>query len=284
MGAYMIRITRRNLLYFFVYGFACIGFFLIAGYILLTFGITNTDGIIDTQTKNFLDKKILEDSYTTFPLAHTKEWVAFRVAVAKDKPVISKVAQETGVEERLLVAVLVPEQMRLYHTDRPVFKRFFEPLKVLGSQSQFSWGLFGIKEDTALQVERNLHSKNSPFYLGKNFETILSFSENDIGTTSERFARITDTRDHYYTYLYTALFIKQIQTQWEKAGYPINQRPEIIATLWNLGISRSKPNRNPQSGGAEIAINGKKYSFGSLADAFYTSDELIEIYPKHTSK
>ncbi len=259
--------------------FAIIGFVLVLGYFAVRFGFTNTRGVIDTQTENFIKKPAKHQSgYEVFPLAHTPEWVAFRQAIAKDLPVITKVSKETGVPARLLVAILVPEQMRLFYSDRPVFKRFFEPLKILGSQSQFSFGIFGIKDETALAVENNLVNKNSPFYLGKNFETMLAFSSStDI--TNERFARITDEHNHVYGYRYAALYVLQIQSQWKKAGYPINSRPEIIATLWNLGFEKSKPKKNPSSGGAVLTINDTKYSFGEIARLFYYSDEMVELFP-----
>jgi len=263
-----------------LYIFAFIGFFLVAGYVAVRYGFTNTQGIIDVQSKTFLSKKISDDEYTIFPLAHTKEWIAFRLAVAKDKQLIDAISKETGVPSRLLVSVLVPEQMRLFYTDRPVFKQFFEPLKILGSQTQFSWGIFGIKEETALEVESHLHNTRSPYYLGKAYENKLVFNDMSTGTSSERFTRITDQRNHRYAYLYAALYLAQIQKQWKDAGYSITNRPDIFATLWNLGFSKSKPNSNPKSGGAEIDINGEKYSFGSLASEFYYSDELIELFPR----
>ena len=260
--------------------FAIIGFTLVVGYFAIKNGLTKTKGKIDSQTENFIQKSDvgLKTGYELFPLAHTPEWIAFRQAVIKDLPIITKISKETGVPSRLLIAILVPEQMRLFYSDRPVFKRFFEPLKVLGSQSQFSFGIFGIKNDTAKIVEQNLITKNSPFYLGKPFENMLSFST----TTNidiERFTRITDEHNHLYGYKYVALYILQIQAQWKKAGHPIDTRPEIVATLWNLGFEKSKPNKNPRSGGAILTINNIQYSFGEIARLFYYSDEMIEIFP-----
>jgi hypothetical protein len=69
-------------------------------------------------------------------------------------------------------------------------------------------------------------------------------------------------------------------TQWEKAGFPINDKPDIIATLYNLGYSKSQPHANPESGGAQITVSGTSYSFGSLGAIFYYSDELSDIFPR----
>ena len=255
--------------------FSIIGFILVAGYCALRFGLTNTTGIIDEQNTSFL-KINADDTYQVFPLEHTPEWIAFRQAVVKDLQVLQKVSKITGVPERLLVAILVPEQMRLFYTDRAVFKQVFAPLKILGSQSKFSFGIFGIKDETARAVEAHLHDVRSPYYLGKSFEQLLDTSST---STEEWFSRITDQHNHYYGYLYAALYVKQIEQQWSKAGFPIENNPAVIATLWNLGFEKSKPHRNPLSGGAAIDIHGKVYSFGELASAFYYSDEMIEIFP-----
>lgn len=259
--------------------FALIGFVLTSGYVAVRFGFTNTEGIIDNQTKSFISRQEKAiPTYKDFPLAHTPEWIAFRQAIVKDLPMITKVSKETGIPARLLVAILVPEQMRLFHGSRSVFKSVFEPLKVLGSQSQFSWGIFGIKDDTAKNVESHLKDSTSPYYLGKNFENSLRFaSSTDID--QERYLRITDEHNHLFSYRYAALYILEIQTQWRKQGFPINNKPEIIATLWNLGFGKSKPHANPTSGGAVLDIDGKKYSFGEIAGLFYYSDEMIEVFP-----
>ena len=146
------------------------------------------------------------------------------------------------------------------------------------------WGIYGIKEETAKAVELHLKDTTSPYYLGKSFENTLSFSSST-SKDKERFERIIDEHNHTYTYLYTALFVKQVITQWQKAGFPINNNPAVIATLWNLGFSKSEPKQDPKSGGAAIDINGKTYSFGALSAAFYYSDELLEVFPpSSTSK
>jgi len=145
-------------------------------------------------------------------------------------------------------------------------------------QSQFSWGVMGVKQDTARQIEMNLKNPQSPWYLGPDFEHVLDFKTNDPDT--ERFNRLTDEHDRSYSYLYLALMIKEMENQWQKAGFPIDNRPDIIATLCNIGFDNSDPNANPQSGGAEIDIGTTTYSFGSLAGAFYNSNELVSEFPR----
>jgi len=172
------------------------------------------------------------------------------------------------------------EQMRLYTSDRELFKKIFEPLKILGVQSQFSWGVLGLKQETLIQIEKNLKNTTSTLYLDKNYQNMLDFSTSTENIDAERFMRVTDEHNHYYTYLYAAIFLKEIEKQWSNAGFDISGKPEILATLYNIGFAHSIPNANPQVGGAEIEIAKTKYSFGGLAYEFYYSNELLDIFPR----
>jgi hypothetical protein len=99
-----------------------------------------------------------------------------------------------------------------------------------------------------------------------------------MSTSSARFLRLTDSKNHYYSYLYTALFIKQISAQWQREGFRIADRPEILATLFNLGFDKSVPKANPKVAGAEVTVGGETYTFGRLAYEFYYSGELIDTF------
>lgn len=260
-----------------IYIFAIVGFFLTAGYVAVRLGLTNTRGIIDNQRQDFLSGT----ATSTPEWASLPEWQTLKMAILKDKGLIDSASQTSGVPSRLIVAELATEQMRFFFDDRESYKKFFEPLKILGSQTQFSWGVMGIKEETALQIEKNLKDTTSPFYLGSKYENLLDFNTaTSTGITDQRFIRMTDQHAHYYSYLYAGLYLKQIETQWKNAGFNISNRPDILSTLYNIGFKNSKPNANPQSGGAEIPIAGKTYSFGSFAGAFYNSNELLMEFPR----
>jgi hypothetical protein len=260
-----------------VYIFALTGLFLVLGFFAVKFGLTNTKGIIDTQRDWFLNGG-QATATTTPPWASTEEWGILDQAITRDEQVIKMAGQDSGVSPRLIVANLMTEQLRLFFTEREFYKQFFFPLKILGSQTQFSWGVMGMKEATAIQVESNLKDPSSPFYLGPEYEHKLDFKTPDV--TSERFARMTDQHDHYYSYLYAGLYMKEIETEWQKAGYSIGDRPEIVSTLYNIGFDNSKPNPSPAMGGAQIQIGPQAYSFGGLAGEFYYSNLLTDIFPR----
>lgn len=207
----------------------------------------------------------------------TEEWSFFKSAVLKDRTVIDKVANETGISSRLIVSELAAEQMRLFYSNRGWFKKAISPLKVLGSMTQFSWGVSGIKAETAIKIESNLKDSTSPFYLGSQFEHFLDFKTKDVG--QERFTRITDDRNRYYAYLYLALYNKEIIQQWTKSGFSVTDRPEVLATLYNIGFNHSVPNANPQTGGSVLTIGGESISFGRFSYEFYYSNELLDDFP-----
>lgn len=269
----------RKIFDFTVYTFAIIGAILMFGYFASKSDFTKNAGVITVETDYFSKSRNLIDN-KNYAWLNTEEYISLKESMKDEKIVLGRVEKETGIKSRLLTSILFVEQMRLFNSDRELFKKVFEPLKMLGVQSQFSWGVLGLKQDTLIQIENNLKNPSSPYYLGLNSEKLLDFSTSTENQDSARFMRVTDEHNHYYTYLYAALFLKQIEKQWQTAGFDISDRPEILATLYNIGFVHSVPKANPQSGGAEIDISGTKYSFGQLAYEFYYSNELTELFPR----
>ncbi len=269
--------------------FALIGLFFTIVFVGMQFGFFNVPGTI-AERNRFFTEHISPNEQTAAAIRsgcasaspclwnETPEWAVVREGLRKDKEVISRVAQETGVPARLIAAVVVPEQLRFFTSEREVFKRYFEPLKILGSLSQFSLGVSGIKEDTAHAIEQHASDPSSPFYPGAGYDALLAYPD-DADPTRERFLRLTDAKDHYYSYLYTAIFLKEVTMQWANEGYAIAHAPGITTTLFNIGFDRSIPKPNPKTGGALIEIGGTKYTFGELGAYFYDSEELRDIFP-----
>jgi len=210
-----------------------------------------------------------------FTWANAESWDIITAAILKDEAVIKRAAADAGVSPRLIVSILVVEQLRLYNTQREFYEKFFKPLQILANANKMAWGVMAIKEATAIDIENNLKNKNSSFYLGPNYENVLNFSTGDIA--KDRYNRLTNPKDHYYSYFYGALLIKQIITQWENKGYNIANRPELIATLFNIGFMKSSPKDNPQVGGSIITLDDIDYTFGSLSHEFYYSNLIPQF-------
>ncbi len=209
----------------------------------------------------------------------TPEWEVIQVGLTKDQAIIKDVSVKTGVPMRLIAAAAVPEQIRFFTAEREVFKRYFEPLKILGSLSQFSLGVSGIKQETANKIELYAASTTSPFYPGGGSSGLIVY-EGGEAHDSALYNRLTDPKNHYYSYLYTALFIKEIEAQWAQAGFDISNNPGAIVTLFNVGFSASHPNSAPRVAGSIITTGGVDYAYGELGGDFYASGELTDIFPK----
>lgn len=224
------------------------------------------------------NKTIKRDTLRSlFTWMNIPEWNDLKEAIRKDKHVIDSASKAAGVEPRLVVCCLIGEQIRLFNSKREIYKRYIGPLKVLSVESQFSLGVTGIKDFTARAIEHNLKDSTSVFYLGKKYSSLLDFQSSNPDT--ERYYRLVNYRNHYYQYLYTALYLHQVKKQWERAGYDISNRPEILVTLYNVGFPFSNPKPNPRVGGSSVSIHGKVYTFGAIGFDFYYSGELTKEFP-----
>jgi len=278
--------TIKKVFYFFLYVFAVVGIVFVFVFIAMQFGWLNVRGsasqrdsyfeiVKDGIFKNEFSKpKVIITGYWI----DTDEWRLMKEVFIRDQEIIHKAAFNAGVSPRMLLGGIIGEQFRFFTNSRESFKQYFEPLKILASLSQTSYGIAGLKPKTVRIIDENLKNSKSEFYLGPEMENIISYEEG-ADFESVRFQRITDVKDPYYSYLYVGLYMKQIIAQWQKAGFDIEKRPEILGTLYNLGFYYSRPKANPISGGSTINIGNYDYIFGDLTYEFYYSDELIDIFP-----
>ncbi len=211
------------------------------------------------------------------PWMNTVEWNALKGAIVRDSALLQQAGELTGVEPRMIVSCLVGEQIRLFNSKRETVKKYLAPMQVLSVQSQFSYGVNGVKEFTAIAVEQHLKDTASPFYMGKRYENILDFETDD--HTMERYNRLVDYRNHLYSYIYTGCILYQTMLQWRRAGYDISDRPDILFTLFNVGFSQSVPKPDPRTGGSHITVNDQIYTFGAIGFDFYYSGELSQVFP-----
>lgn len=270
------RMTREKILKTILFGtvgiFALIGLLFTLVFFGMYVGLFNVRGTIEQRNEFFLGSAIVSTKpcAETCGWAESPEWETVREGLRKDAAVIQRVSAETGVPARLIAAVVVPEQLRFFTSEREIYKQVFEPLKILGSLSQFSLGVSGIKQETAVAIEKRVDPS---------LAHLVAYKEG-VDRNKELYNRLTDSSNHYYSYLYTALFIKEIQDEWRTAGFPIDMRPGIVGTLFNIGFENSRPNANPQIGGASMTIGSETYTFGSLTELFYFSDELGALFLK----
>jgi hypothetical protein len=109
-----------------------------------------------------------------------------------------------------------------------------------------SIGFCQVKMKTAYWIECQLADSSSEFYPGKKYENILPVSQ----SPQEIIDKLMDDRTNL---LYAAAYMKIIQSYWKNKGFAIDDRVDIIATIFSYGVfSRStgeplKPNADPKS-------------------------------------
>lgn len=278
--------------YVVVIGFALIGLAFAAVFIGMQAGLFNVRGSIEGRNAFFLgtsssstgtpavpSKPCVDSGEKTCEWNRTPEWAVVESGLEKDQAIIMRVSAETGVPARLIASAVIPEQIRFFTAEREVFKRYFEPLKILGTLSQFSLGVSGIKPETAKQIEAYASDPTSPFYPGPDVAMLLAYAPG-ADRDAELYARLTDEKNHYYSYLYTALFIKELAAHWSAAGHDLMRSPGAVVTLFNIGFGKSNPNPAPQTAGAPITVGGITYSFGELGERFHASEELRSVFPQ----
>ena len=278
-----------KIVFFIVFGiFALIGVLFSAVFVAMQFGLLNVRGSAAERNAffGFPTSPLIGAASSTPPCVDvaakvcdwraTPEWAVISAGLRKDQAVILQVSTQTGISPRMIAAAAVPEQIRFFTAEREVFKRYFEPLKILGSLSQFSLGVSGIKQETANKIEQYADDPTSPYYPGPGMYSLIAYPAN-ASHDSALYDRLTDPKNHYYSYLYTALYIKEIEAQWQASGYDIAQNPAAVVTLFNIGFNNPHPGPAPAAGGAAITTGGTTYAYGELGADFYTSSELPEF-------
>lgn len=280
----------KKIFQYLLYIFALIGFVFFFIYFAIQFGWLNVRGSASQRNSYFKISKgdnisiqeLKDDPLcvpsTTCAWASSDEWALMKEVFTRDQEIIKRAAHDAGVEPRILLGGVIGEQFRFFGNRRESFKQYFEPLKILASLSNTSYGIAGLKPKTLVQIEDHMKDSKSPYYMGKDMENFFIYDEG-ADVAKVQFERITDVKNPYYSYLYAGLYMKQIQNQWAKSGYDITRHPEVTGTLYNLGFYYSIPKADPQSGGSVVTVNGQDYNFGDLAYEFYYSGELADVFP-----
>ncbi len=108
-----------------------------------------------------------------------------------------------------------------------------------------SIGFCQVKMKTAYWIECQLADSTSEFYPGKKYEDVLSVGQ----SPKEIIDKLENDRINL---LYASAYMKIIQSYWESRGHSIDNRVDIIATIFSYGIfNRSTgeplmPNADPK--------------------------------------
>ena len=132
-------------------------------------------------------------------------------------------------------------------------------------------GFAQIMPDVLSESQGYLKDVNSPYYLGPEFENYL-------GNEILNYDQIQDKLHHDPEFSIKAegVILAMYEKAWRDAGIELKDRPDILATLFNIGFR--EPHPNPQSGGYIITLSdGEKINFGDFAKMWASNPENVPI-------
>lgn len=107
-----------------------------------------------------------------------------------------------------------------------------------------SIGFCQIKMKTAYWVEKQLNDSLSQFYPGKQYAKILGLSKSPATI-------INKLQSDSLNIFYAAAYLRIILSFWAGQGFPIDNRPDIIGTLYSTGLFYGgkirPPNEHPKA-------------------------------------
>ena len=108
-----------------------------------------------------------------------------------------------------------------------------------------SIGFCQVKLKTAYWIEVQLNDSSSVFWPGKQYTNILSVSQ----SPKELIAKLENDS---LNIIFAAAYLRLIQSRWERAGDQIDDRADILGTLYSTGLfnpdgTERLPRSNPEA-------------------------------------
>ncbi|MEA3392938.1 MAG: hypothetical protein U9Q91_08160 [Candidatus Marinimicrobia bacterium] len=132
------------------------------------------------------------------------------------------------IDTQKLKAIIYVERTNNYNWQDEYFDDY---LARKGQNS--SIGFCQIKIKTAYWIEFQLADSTSDFYPGTKYEDILSISQ----SPQEIIDKLKDNQSNL---LYASAYMRIIQSYWDSKGYSIDNRVDIIATIFSYGMFSRK--------------------------------------------
>jgi len=153
--------------------------------------------------------------------------------------IINKASEAFNINPLVLAAIIFTERSMNYDwsdaaLDVVIAKRGYNS----------SIGFCQIKLKTAYWIELQLNDTSSVFFPGGNYALF------EISASPDRL--IEKLQKDSLNILYAAAYIRIIQSYWEKMSFPLNDRPEIVGTLYSIGLFKEDgmpraPHQSPKA-------------------------------------
>ncbi len=200
----------------------------------------------------------------------------------ENSAVILEAGKLFNISPRLIASVIYVEHaLNVTWIDRDV-----DPL-LAGYGLNVSLGLGQVKINTALWIEKSLSDSTSLYFLGRKFSKIIPLSTSREELVHRLLApELKMAPQATWNTKYIAANLAMVRHRWKEAGINIDNRTDILATLYSAGVVTDDAPMKSARGG--FAFGGEKRpphknpqanSFGKLAKEFYESELLLSLFP-----
>ncbi|MCU7492179.1 MAG: hypothetical protein ACM3UR_12525 [Bacteroidota bacterium] len=169
-------------------------------------------------------------------LAESADSTLYKIKMHNEE--IKRASMLLDINPSILKAVIYTERTMNYDWEDETFDNI---LAHAGLNS--SLGFCQVKLKTAYWIERQVNDSKSTFYPGDKYKGILRVSK----SPEEIISKLNSDSKNI---LYAAAYIKIMLLRWSKSGFSIDDRPEIIGTLYFAGLftrqgEEREPRQNP---------------------------------------
>lgn len=215
------------------------------------------------DTINWWNNKDIKD-YFAFTETNAFEYIWNQLVIDEDNKysdIIKWASKKFDIDEDIIRSVIFTEQLRWLTTYRWIFKNLVAWNKYLMVMSQFSYGLWWVKEKSAIEIEDRYKTNNANIY-----NEIFAYQDSK-NIYYQRISRLTSVNDYYYQIMYIAGLLAMYRDQRATEWYNISDKIWILTTLYNIGYKQ--PNDKPEIWGANIKVNWDSFSFGKLSTSIF---------------
>ena len=168
--------------------------------------------------------------------------------ITEHKTLIESTAKYFEVNPKYLRAIIYVERTLNYNWEDDALDI---PLAEGGFNS--SIGFCQVKMKTAYWIEVQLNDSKSSYFPGKKYSRLLKVSK----SPEEIIKKLQSDSLNIF---YAAAYLRIMQSRWSKANCSIDDKPEILGTLYSTGLFHidgieRKPRKNPETNsfGKEVA-------------------------------
>lgn len=160
--------------------------------------------------------------------------------ITQNKSLIYKACDLFDVDVKILSSIIFVERRENFTWEDDAMDEY---LAQVGLNS--SIGFCQVKLKTTYWIENQLNDTSSIFYPGENYNHIL-----DVSKSSREI--IDKLQNDSLNIMYAAAYLRIMISRWEKEDYPIDQKSDILGTLYSTGLfyrngEERKPNSNPKA-------------------------------------